>query len=520
MTHRPRIVVDDAIGWADDAFSSLGTVELVRGREIARRHLVDADALVVRTVTRVDAALVAGTRVGFVGSATAGIDHVDVSGIEAAGIRFAAAAGCNAHAVVDYVTTALHLEALERNPEVFAGPIAIVGYGHVGRRLALRLRALGAEVRVSDPPLADRIARGELDADDPWSKLAIDEPLLPLLDAIAGAAVLTMHVPLSSHGPHATLRMIGEEALASLPRGAIFVNASRGEVVDAGALADWLARGRGRAVLDVWPGEPEIDAALVLDPRVRIATPHIAGYTLEGKVAATRAIVDALAAHLGVAPTWDGAAILGEPIAALVAPHPSALARTTATLRRLQPIERDTSALRALARSPAPRAGEFEALRRGYPLRRSLAHFLVDGDCEPRLVDAGMAAEPSEALILIAHGSPDPDWRRPIDALALRVRDLLPRRTVTAAFLDHLAPSLDAAAGSLVAAGIARARVIPIFLSAGGNHIKRDIPALCERVAAQWPALALTLSPGAIGNHPDVVDAIARATLDLATRRP
>lgn len=519
MTRRARIVVDDAVGWAHDAFSSLGEVVLVRGREIGREHLVGADALIVRTVTRVDAALLAGTGLGFVGSATAGIDHVDVQAVEAAGARFVSAAGCNAHAVVDYVVTALHLEALERNPAVLAGPIAIVGYGHVGRRLALRLRALGAEVRVSDPPLGERIARGEIDATDAWSKLAIDEPLLSLHDALAGAAAVTMHVPLTTEGASATARMIGSDALGLLAPGAMFVNASRGEVVDAPALVTWLAAGRGRAVLDVWPGEPELDAALVLDPRMRIATPHIAGYTLEGKVAATSAMVGALAQHLGVAPSWSGAAILGEPVAIEVAPHASALARTTAALRASQPIERDTDSLRALALGPAPRAAGFEALRRGYPLRRSLAHFLVDGDLDPRLVAAGMTALPTEALILLAHGSPDPDWRRPIDALVARVREAMPRRTIVGAFLDHLAPSLDAAATTLVTAGIRCARVVPIFLSPGGNHIKRDIPALCERVASGHPTLSLVLTPGAIGDRSDVVDAIARATFDLATQR-
>jgi erythronate-4-phosphate dehydrogenase len=515
-----RIVVDDAIGWAAEAFAPFGTVDRVRGREITRARVIDADALVVRTVTRVTAELVQGTQLGFVGSATAGIDHVDVDALQAAGIRFASAAGCNAHAVVDYVLTALHLEALERNPEVLRGPVAIVGFGHVGRRLAARLRSLGATVRVTDPPLAERIRRGELEPADPWDALAIAAPLMPLHDAVAGAAVLSMHTPLTTDGPHPTRSMVDLDLLERLAPGAIFVNASRGEVVDGGAVATWLARARGHAVLDVWPCEPEIDAALALQPRVRIATPHIAGYSLEGKVTATAAMVRALAEHVGVPATWDGATILGEPVALAVPAHASALARATAALRTCQPIERDTDALRALARAPAPRAAGFEGLRRDYELRRSLAHFVVDGDLEPHLVAAGMRARATEALVLLAHGSPDPDWRIPIDALLEHTRARMPHRVITAAFLDHLPPSLDAAIASLEPKGVTAARVVPIFLSGGGNHIKRDIPALCERVAAAHPAVSLRLEPGAIGNRADVVAALARATVDLATRQP
>lgn len=518
MTARPIIVVDDAIAWATDALGPMGELVALPGGSIDRAAVADADALVVRTVTRVDAALVAGSRLGFVGTATAGVDHVDVEALAHAGIRFASAAGCNAHAVVDYVTTALHLLALERDPSLLEGPVAIVGYGHVGRRLAARLRALGATVRVSDPPLARRIAQGvphPPDASDPWQRLAIDEPLLPLHDAVAGARVLTVHVPLVVGGPDPTSGLIGAAVLARLgPRPVVF-NTSRGSIVDERALAALLQDADARAVIDVWTGEPEFDAALALHHRVRIATPHIAGYSLEGKVAATAMVARALADHLGVDDPWRSDSIVGPPIAIEAPTGSSALARATACLRRYNPIERDDAALRALAREPAPRRTAFEALRRDYTWRRALSHHGTD---DPSLVAAGFAVRPTEAVVLLAHGSPDPDWRVPLDAIATELQRREPHRRVMLAFLDHLQPPLETAVATLEREGCDAVRVVSVFLSAGGNHIKRDVPALCEQAAAAHPRVRLTLVPGAIGGERDVIEAIAGAVARVTGR--
>jgi erythronate-4-phosphate dehydrogenase len=516
VSDRPTIVVDDALGWATEAFAPLGRVVALAGTAIDRAALADADALVVRTVTRVDAALVAGTRVRFVGTATAGIDHVDVDALRAAGIRFASAAGSNAHAVVDYVVTALHLLALERDPSLLEGPCAIVGYGFVGRALALRLRALGMEVRVCDPPLARAVQSGALDRDDAWQRLAIDEPFFSLHDAMRGARIVTAHVPMSTSGADSTLRLIDRAALELLAPHAVVINTSRGGVVDEAALAAWLDRTGGRAVLDVWAREPEIDPSIVLHARVRLATPHIAGYSLEGKVAATAMIVRALADHLGASAVWTGAEQLGALAEIEVPPGGSPLSRTTATLRAINPIERDHAALRAVAQGPSPRAASFEALRRHYTWRRALSHFRMDASAPQQLAFAGVRPPQSDAIVLVAHGSPDPDWRTPLDAVVERVRAIAPHRTIALAFLDHLTPSLADAVAALELAGHDSIRVIAAFLSPGGNHIKRDIPALVQRVAAAHPGVRLTLVPGAIGAELDVVDAIAAAAARLS----
>lgn len=516
------VVYDDAIPFADEAFGPLGELRPMRGRAIDAAAVRDADALIVRTVTRVDARLVNGSRVRFVGTATAGVDHVDVAELAARGIAFASAAGCNALAVAQWVATALHVLALERDPSLLVGPVAVLGFGNVGRRVTALLRGLGCEVRVCDPPLARARTIGHVDAPTASEREMIArERFVALDEAVAGARVVTPHVPLVTEGEHATVALVDERVLAALAPAALVLNTSRGGVVDEAALARWLAAGHGHAALDVFTGEPEVDPVLAAEPRVRLLTPHVAGYSLEGKVRATAMIHTALAQTLGRTPDWDGAAVLGPRATISTPPRGSALAARSAWLRACNPIERDDRALREVLRGPAgARAEGFDALRRDYPLRRELGHF-VPASASPIAGQLAHLADPlapraTEALVLVAHGSPDPDWRVPLEHARDRIRELLPDRVVELAYLDHLAPSLRGLAEDLARRGIGRAHVIAAFLSPGGGHIKRDIPALVAAVARDVPALALRLQPGAIGAEPEVVAAIAAATSRLA----
>ena len=513
-----KLVVDDAIPWATEAFGGFGEVRLVKGRAIDRDAVQDADALLVRTVTRIDEALLAGSSVRFVGTATAGIDHVDVAWLRAQGIAFASASGCNATAVAEYVLTIVHVHALERDPEALRGPIGVVGLGEVGRRVTARLRSLGCEVLACDPPLARRRAHGLAD-DETLVELARSAPLLELDELVQRARVLTLHVPLVANGDDATLGMIDARRLAALPRGALVVNTARGGVVDESALRGWLERARGRAVLDVWQHEPRFDPALVVHPGVRLATPHIAGYSLEGKLRGTRMIHDALAKHLGVAPSWRGDDVLGA-IAPIVAPiEGSALGLRTKVLRRCDPIERDRAPLRALALADASAHAEgFERLRREYELRRELSHFELQGGAPTlaaELAALGMSIGGAPTIVLLAHGSPDPDWRAPLDEALARARALLPGRRIELAFLDHLAPNLPGLVAALASEGTTHVRVIAAFLSPGGNHLKRDIPQLVTTIARDHPTTRIELVPGALGAEPELIDALARAAARL-----
>lgn len=356
-----RIVADENIPWVEAAFGRHGTVRLLPGAAVTPEAVRDADVLLVRSVTRVDADLVAGARVRFVGSATIGTDHVDQAALAERGIAFAHAPGSNAGSVVEYVLAAL-LRLSVRHGEALRGrTVGVVGCGAIGERLARRLPAFGARVLRSDPPRAEREgAAGFVD-----------------LDALlAEADVVTLHVPLTADGPHPTRHLLGAGALARMRPDAWLVNAARGAVVDNAALRAALAAGRpGAAVLDVWEGEPVPDAALV--EAVALGTPHVAGYSYDGKVAGTRQLYDAFVRHLGVAPQWDDAAALapGPADRLVLTPPPARLDEATwldALVRPMYDVEADDARFRPLAAlPPEARAAAFVRLRKAYPRRRA-----------------------------------------------------------------------------------------------------------------------------------------------------
>lgn len=342
----PRIVADDAIPHLAEAF---GEVRPVRGAEITREHLVDADALLVRSVTRVDAALLEGTAVRFVGSATAGVDHIDGPALARAGITFAHAPGCNARAVLEYVLAATlgHSE--------LRGPVGVVGLGQIGRRLTTALRRLGFEVWVCDPPRAD--------AGD------TSEAFLSLPALLERCNTVSFHVP-RVRGTHGAKHLLNAEGLRQLPDGALVINTSRGDVLDNVALHGWLDAGRGEAVLDVWEGEPNLRWPLLAHPRIRIATPHIAGYTAEGKARGTAMVHAALCEAFGMRNSFDAESVLPDSAPLTTTGDPASVLRAVHSLRSTD------AALRVLLKQPEhERAASFEALRRTYLFRRELTAY-------------------------------------------------------------------------------------------------------------------------------------------------
>lgn len=343
----PSIVADDAIPHLREAFAE---VTRVRGAQITTKHLLHADALLVRSVTRVDATLLEGTNVRFVGSATAGVDHVDVDALARAGITFAHAPGCNARAVLEYVLAATlgHSE--------LRGPVGVVGFGQIGRRLATAVRRLGFEVWVCDPPRAE--------AGD------TSEAFLSLPALLERCNTVSFHVPRVRQGTHATRHLLGAEGLRRLPDGALVLNTSRGDVVDNAALHEWLDADRGDAVLDVWEGEPQLRWALLSHPRVRLATPHIAGYTAEGKARGTAMLHAAFCRSFGVRASFDPDRVLPQAAALPTDADPAAVLRAVHSLR---PTDAVTRAL--LERPEYERPAAFEALRRGYAFRRELTAY-------------------------------------------------------------------------------------------------------------------------------------------------
>ncbi len=360
-----RILADENIPLAREAFGTLGAVRLVPGRQITPEAAREADVLLVRSVTRVDAALVEGSPLRFVGSATIGTDHVDLDALRACGIAFAHAPGSNAESVVEYVLAALLRLAARRGETLRQKSVGVVGCGAIGGRLATRLTAFGTRVLKNDPPLAERATQ----AGAPHDFVAWSEVL-------AEADVVTLHMPLTHTGSHATHHLFDKTTLNRLKPGAWLVNTARGAVVSNEALKEMLQEGRLDAVvLDVWEHEPTPDPDLLR--RVALATPHVAGYSYDGKVEGTRMLYHALIRHLDLQPIWDADAALAlDPDDHLALIPPDATLSETAWLDALarQMVDlpaTDTHLRRLLTRPPDEHAAFFIDQRKHYPRRRT-----------------------------------------------------------------------------------------------------------------------------------------------------
>ena len=358
-----KILVDENMPYACELFSRTGDVVAVPGRPVPQTELDDADGLMVRSVTKVNAELLNGKPVKFVGTATAGTDHIDEAFLQQQGIAFSAAPGCNAIAVVEYVFSALLLLAERDGFALKDRTVGIVGVGNVGGRLQARLAALGIRTLLCDPPRADRGDEGDF---------------LPLSQLVAEADILTFHTPLFKQGAYKTLHLADEALLRALKPNAILINACRGPVVDNQALLKVLETRRDLSVvLDVWEPEPELSLPLL--EKVDIATAHIAGYTLEGKARGTTQVFEAWTQFLGnpqqvaletllPAPEFGQITLRGE----LDQP----------TLKRLvhlvYDVRRDDAPLRKVAAVP----GEFDRLRKNYLERREWSSLRVQCNSE------------------------------------------------------------------------------------------------------------------------------------------
>jgi len=353
-----KILVDENMPYARELFSRTGEVVAIPGRPLPEAELRDASALMVRSVTPVNAALLADTPVKFVGTATAGTDHVDQASLQAAGIGFSAAPGCNAIAVVEYVFSALLLLAERDGFALRDRTVGIVGVGNVGSRLQARLEAWGVKTLLCDPPRADRGDTG---------------PFHTLETLVAQADILTFHTPLNKEGRYKSWHLADAALLMALRPDTILINACRGPVVDNAALLEVLKmRGDLRVVLDVW--EPEPDLSLDLLARVDIATAHIAGYTLEGKARGTTQVFEAWSAFIGQPQQVALESLLPPPEFSSITLHGEL---DQATLKRLAHLVYDVRRDDAPLRKAADQPGEFDRLRRQYEERREWSSLQV-----------------------------------------------------------------------------------------------------------------------------------------------
>lgn len=358
------IAVDENVAGAIDAFEQFGSVRTVAGRTLQRSDLEDVDALVVRSVTRVDASLLEGTPVRFVGTATIGTDHLDLSWLASARVRVADAAGCNSRSVAEYVVAALFELRSRGVLSIIDDSIGIIGMGRIGTIVSRMARGLGMRVVEHDPP---RARREPAFASAPVSR-------------VLGCRIVTVHVPLTIGCVDPTWHLVDAAFLERMREDALLVNTSRGSVVHREDLATALRRGLiAGAVLDVWEGEPEVPRGLIAS--ATIATPHIAGYSLDGKIRATAMIADALARFLGVENRWRPETILEEPAGTLeLARGLAPLDAAGAALRVAYDIAHDDATLREILglEDHARRVG-FDALRKHYPMRREAPAYTVTG---------------------------------------------------------------------------------------------------------------------------------------------
>ncbi len=353
-----HILADENIPLVDEFFAGFGEIRRMPGRSINRAALENVDVLLIRSVTRVDREMLEGSAVRFVGTCTIGTDHLDLDYFEQAGIRWASAPGCNARGVVDYVLGSLLALAEVRGESLPRRRFGVVGAGEVGGRLLEVLRGLGWDVRVCDPPRQVREA-GDF--------VSLDEIL-------AECDVISLHTPLTLGGDWPTFHLFDQARLSRLRPGTWLINASRGAVVDNAALRDLLLqRPDLEAVLDVWEGEPQVDVALA--GLCHIATPHIAGYSLDGKLRGTAQIYAALCAARGVEPAIELAQLMPGPALTELAFASSAEpAEMLATLCRAvyDPRRDDADFRRSLLGDEAQRRAGFDLLRKQYPPRREI----------------------------------------------------------------------------------------------------------------------------------------------------
>lgn len=347
-----KIVADENIPYAEVLFSTLGDVHLVPGRSLQRSDVIDADILLVRSVTPVNEALLDGTPIKFVGTCTIGTDHLDKGYLNAQGITYASAPGCNANSVVQYVLAALaHLDKIDKKLRY-----AVVGCGNVGGRLYRVFHDLGLDCVGVDPYLTTE-----------------DIPQLSEFSVVYDCDVICVHTPLLREGFHPTYHLFDQSVLDKLKPGAVLLNAGRGDVIDNDALHNKLKISPDlQVVLDVWENEPAIHTNLL--KQVTIGTPHIAGYSFEGRVNGSIMIFQALSQFLEKDVTWQN--IILTPLLEQVLGERVTIKHTDmmTTLLATHPIYEDYQRLMAVADDVS---SEFDILRKTYPKRREFTHYVL-----------------------------------------------------------------------------------------------------------------------------------------------
>ncbi len=353
-----KIVIDDKIPFIRRVLEDFAEVEYTAGSKITATQIRDADALIIRTRTICNQELLEDSKVKFIGTATIGIDHIDTNWCDANKVNWTNAPGCNADSVEQYVTAALLYWAKMKNRNLSELCIGVVGVGQVGSRVAKTCEILGMKVLLNDPP-RERIEGSALFTD---------------INAIKKEAdIITFHVPLNKSELDKTYHMLDEEFISSLKNGVLLFNTCRGEVFDTKALVEAIEKKRiENPVIDCWENEPNIDSKLFLNSF--IATPHIAGYSKDGKANGTQQIIRALAKEFDLPlQDWEATGI-PDPENNLIQIDPAGKNEQeiiSEAVLYTYPIWEDDQRLRSSPES-------FEKQRGNYPIRREFTTYRIE----------------------------------------------------------------------------------------------------------------------------------------------
>lgn len=349
-----KIVVDENMPKVADLFADIAEITYVNGRNLTQSQLIDADALLVRSVTQVNENLLKGTPIKFVGTATIGVDHIDQAYLDDSNIGFASAPGCNADAVADYVVSSLSYLYLQKNVTWLNAKIGVIGFGNVGQRVYSRLSNLGCDLVVYDPFQSQTMN---------WQNKAVN---FVDVEDIMSCDIICLHAPLTKTGPYPTQNMLSKSLLDMLKVNTSIISAGRGGVINEDAL---IARyhalsGKLNLVLDVWENEPNINLELL--GLADVGTPHIAGYSLQGREKGTLMVYQAFCEHFGLDVIHDFSALTKGSIGAI---EPNADLDRHAVLAKTchaiyNPAADDAKTRRKLLSGDA--AKEFDLLRKHY----------------------------------------------------------------------------------------------------------------------------------------------------------
>ncbi|PZX19282.1 erythronate-4-phosphate dehydrogenase [Breznakibacter xylanolyticus] len=365
---RLKIVCDDKVKYLKGVLEPFAEVTYLPGSRISAQDVKDAHALLVRTRTNCNAQLLQGSSVKFIGTATIGFDHIDTEWVQQQGITWTNAPGCNSGSVKQYIAALLALLTTEKGIDLKGKTLGIVGVGNVGRKVARVAAAFGMKVLQNDPP---RERAGE-------------SGFVSFNDLLKQSDIVTFHVPYIKTGIDQTFHLFNTQTLDVIKPGAILINTSRGEVTATDAVLEGLNRGiLSEAVLDVWENEPNISLPLL--NRCFIATPHIAGYSVDGKAMGSAMTIRALAKYFGIPLTdWYPSSLPQPetPLLTLSRAHATTQQALAELVLKTYPLRRDDADLRG-------DTSRFEELRGSYPVRREFGAYQLGGDhLTPEIVEA------------------------------------------------------------------------------------------------------------------------------------